>query len=58
MNSFVGYSEVTFFDCVYFSVAKLTTVGWGDLAATGDIRFLAGCWKAHQYKGLSVGFRS
>lgn len=36
-----GYSDVTFLDCVYFSAANYTTVGWGDLAATGDIRFLA-----------------
>lgn len=38
----IGYPEVTFLDCVYFSAANYTTVGWGDLAATGDIRFLAG----------------
>lgn len=37
-----GYSEVDLLDCVYLSAANYTTVGWGDLAATGDIRFLAG----------------
>lgn len=37
-----GYGTVNFLDCVYFSAANYTTVGWGDLAATGDVRFLAG----------------
>ena len=37
-----GYLHVTLLDCVYFSAANYTTVGWGDLAATGHIRFLAG----------------
>lgn len=37
-----GYPHVTLLDCVYFSAANYTTVGWGDLAATGHIRFLAG----------------
>ncbi|ROQ17074.1 MULTISPECIES: ion channel [Marinimicrobium] len=37
-----GYSELTLLDCVYFSAANYTTVGWGDLSAAGDIRFLAG----------------
>lgn len=37
-----GYSSVSLGDCVYFSAATYTTVGWGDLAAIGDIRFLAG----------------
>lgn len=44
-----GYSSVNFLDCVYFSAANYTTVGWGDLAATGDVRFLAGT-------GSLVGF--
>lgn len=38
----VGYPEMTFLDCVYFSVTNYTTVGWGDLVPTGDLRFLAG----------------
>jgi hypothetical protein len=29
-------------DCVYFSAATYTTVGFGDLAPVGPIRFLAG----------------
>lgn len=37
-----GYGAIGFLDCVYFSAGNYTTVGWGDLAATGDIRFLAG----------------
>ncbi|NMT64245.1 ion channel [Marinobacter orientalis] len=37
-----GYGSVSLLDCVYFSAANYTTVGWGDLAATGHIRFLAG----------------
>ncbi len=41
-GSIEGYAAVNFLDCVYFSAANYTTVGWGDLAASGDIRFLAG----------------
>jgi len=41
-GAIVGQSEVSFLDCVYFSAGNFTTAGWGDLAATGDIRFLAG----------------
>lgn len=37
-----GYAIISFLDCVYFSAANFATVGWGDLAATGQIRFLAG----------------
>lgn len=37
-----GYPSVGLLDCVYFSAANYTTAGWGDLAANGDIRFLAG----------------
>jgi hypothetical protein len=36
-----GYEHVNLLDSVYFSAANYTTVGWGDLAATGHIRFLA-----------------
>ncbi len=38
----LGYDEFSFLDYVYFSAATYTTVGWGDLAAIGPIRFLAG----------------
>lgn len=37
-----SYEVMTFLDCVYFSAANYSTVGWGDLAADGNIRFLAG----------------
>lgn len=36
-----GYDHVSLFDSVYFSAGNYTTVGWGDLVATGHIRFLA-----------------
>lgn len=29
-------------DCAYFSFVSFTTLGFGDIVATGDIRFLAG----------------
>jgi energy-converting hydrogenase Eha subunit A len=29
-------------DCAYFSFVSFTTLGFGDIIATGDIRFLAG----------------
>lgn len=29
-------------DCVYFSFVSFTTLGFGDIVATGDARFLAG----------------
>ncbi|WP_028670811.1 ion channel [Saccharospirillum impatiens] len=41
-GAITGYDEVSFLDCVYFSAGNFTTSGWGDLAARGDIRFLAG----------------
>lgn len=37
-----GYVHLGLLDCVYFSAANYTTVGWGDLAASGHVRFLAG----------------
>jgi len=36
----VGYDEFQFLDYVYFSVTNYTTVGWGDLHASGPLRFL------------------
>lgn len=41
-GAITGYPSVSLLDSVYFSAATYTTVGWGDLAATGHIRFLAG----------------
>jgi hypothetical protein len=37
-----GYAHLSLLDSVYFSAATYTTVGWGDLAASGHVRFLAG----------------
>lgn len=37
-----GYQDLNLLDCVYFSAATYTTVGWGDLSAIGHVRFLAG----------------
>ena len=37
-----GYQNPNLLDCVYFSAANYTTVGWGDLIAAGDLRFLSG----------------
>lgn len=41
-GAIVGYLSVDFLDCVYFSAAAYSTVGWGDLTPSGDVRFLAG----------------
>jgi hypothetical protein len=38
----VGLVELTFFDCVYFSTISFTTLGFGELVPTDDIRFLSG----------------
>ena len=38
----IGPSALHLFDYVYFSSATYTTVGFGDLAPVGPIRFLAG----------------
>lgn len=37
-GSISGYDHISLLDSVYFSAATYTTVGWGDLAATGHIR--------------------
>ena len=37
-----GVARFSFFDAVYLSAATFTTVGFGDLAPTGPIRFLSG----------------
>jgi len=42
LGEITGYAELTLLDCVYFSAATYTTVGWGDLFSTGPVRFLAG----------------
>ncbi len=38
----VGPGEQHLFDLIYFSAATYTTVGYGDVAPLGPIRFLAG----------------
>lgn len=37
-----GLGELTFFDCVYFSTISYTTLGFGELVPTEDIRFISG----------------
>lgn len=41
-GTIIGYSHLSLLDCVYFSAATYTTAGWGDLVASGHVRFLAG----------------
>ena len=41
-GAIVGYDQTGFWDCLYFSVTNYTTVGWGDLASSGQLRFLSG----------------
>lgn len=41
-GSFAGVHPVAFDDCVYFSFATYTTLGYGDITPQGAIRFLAG----------------
>ena len=38
----LGNFDNSLMDCVYFSFVSFTTLGFGDIIATGDIRFLAG----------------
>jgi len=37
-----GQSEMTVFDCVYYSATVFTTLGFGDIVPTGPIRFMTG----------------
>lgn len=41
-GNIVGSFDRTLMDCVYFSFINFTTLGFGDVVATGDIRFLTG----------------
>jgi len=41
-GSLVGRFDSSLMDCVYFSFVNFTTLGFGDIVATGDIRFLTG----------------
>ena len=38
----IGRFDNSLMDCAYFSFVNFTTLGFGDIVATGDIRFLTG----------------
>jgi len=42
MGSFEGNFDGNLYDCFYFSITTYTTVGYGDIAPLGEVRFLAG----------------
>jgi len=42
MGSFEGNFDGSLYDSFYFSITTYTTVGYGDIAPLGDVRFLAG----------------
>lgn len=42
LGTLTGSSGNGLLDCVYFSFVSFTTLGYGDIVATGDVRFLAG----------------
>jgi hypothetical protein len=42
MGTLEGNTTHSFMDCVYFSITTYTSLGFGDIAPTGWIRFLAG----------------
>lgn len=41
-STLVGASSLSIADCVYFSATVFSTVGFGDIAPTGPIRFMTG----------------
>lgn len=41
-GALLGSFNHSLMDCAYFSFLSFTTLGFGDIIATGDIRFLAG----------------
>jgi len=41
-GSFEGNFSGSLLDCAYFSITSFTTLGFGDIAPFGDIRFLTG----------------
>lgn len=41
-GTLTGHFDNSLLDCAYFSFVSFTTLGFGDIIATGDIRFLAG----------------
>ena len=42
MGALEGNFDGSLHDCFYFSITTYTTVGYGDIAPLGDVRFLAG----------------
>ena len=42
MGALEGNFDGSLLDCFYFSITTYTTVGYGDIAPLGDVRFLAG----------------
>lgn len=41
-GTLIGRFDNTLMDCAYFLFVNFTTLGFGDIVATGDIRFLTG----------------
>lgn len=41
-GTLIGRFDNSLMDCAYFSFVNFTTLGFGDIVATGDIRFLTG----------------
>lgn len=41
-GTLIGDFDNSMMDCAYFSFTTYTTIGFGDVKPTGDIRFLAG----------------
>jgi len=37
-----GYFDGSFMDCVYFSFTTYTTIGFGDIAPVGNLKYLTG----------------
>lgn len=41
-GSLEGHFDKSLMDCIYFSFVSYTSLGFGDIVAKGDVRFLAG----------------
>ena len=41
-GAFVAIEQMTLFDCIYYSAAVFTTLGFGDIVPVGPIRFMTG----------------
>ena len=42
LGELVGYEHFGLLDCIYFSAASYSTVGWGEIVAVGAMRITAG----------------